>query len=180
MLMSNGKHQGFTIVELLIVVVVIAILAAVSMVAYTNIQNRAYDSAIQNDLSEFAKKIKLVAVDAGSYPAGGATRSGGVSTGNSVVFPGFTFSPTKTAYLTTVDNLYYCTGTETISGQSIFRVFARSKSGNVFGYSSNGEVYALGNVGLGLNPVCQGMNDPHTWAYGHYSVNGTWWTWISD
>ena len=36
-----SKKSGFTIVELLIVVVVIAILAAISIVAYAGIQNRA-------------------------------------------------------------------------------------------------------------------------------------------
>jgi prepilin-type N-terminal cleavage/methylation domain-containing protein len=35
------NHSGFTIVELLIVIVVIAILAALSVVAYNGIQNRA-------------------------------------------------------------------------------------------------------------------------------------------
>lgn len=40
------QRSGFTIVELLIVVVVIAILAAITVVAYTGIQNRTYDSGI--------------------------------------------------------------------------------------------------------------------------------------
>lgn len=35
------KSSGFTIVELLIVIVVIAILATISVVAYTGIQSRA-------------------------------------------------------------------------------------------------------------------------------------------
>lgn len=177
--MSWRRQTGFTIVELLIVVVVIAILAAISVVAYTGIQNRANDSVIQNDLMNFAKKINLIAADTGEFVAGGATRSGGSSTGNSVAFPGFTFAPAKSSYMTTTENLYYCTGTETASGLKVFRVYARSKSGNVFGYSSNGGMQKLGNTSLTLTPVCQGLNDPHTWSYGYYSINNTWWAWTN-
>ena len=46
MAVLQNKRSGFTIVELLIVVVVIAILASISVVAYTGIQQRAKNSAI--------------------------------------------------------------------------------------------------------------------------------------
>lgn len=51
------KQKGFTIVELLIVVVVIAILAAITIVSYNGIQNRARTSAIQADLNNAVKKL---------------------------------------------------------------------------------------------------------------------------
>ncbi len=38
---KQTKSRGFTIVELLIVIVIIAILAAITIVAYNGIQNRA-------------------------------------------------------------------------------------------------------------------------------------------
>lgn len=50
-------RRGFTIVELLIVVVVIAILAAVTIVAYNGIQNRAKTSAAQSTASQSGKKL---------------------------------------------------------------------------------------------------------------------------
>ena len=57
------KQKGFTIVELLIVVVVIAILAAITIVGFTGIQDRAKQSALQSDVSQAAKKVSLSAVD---------------------------------------------------------------------------------------------------------------------
>ena len=65
-----GKQKGFTIVELLIVVVVIAILAAITIVAYNGIQQRAKDSAAQSAASQAVKKTMLFAVDnAETFPA---------------------------------------------------------------------------------------------------------------
>ena len=52
------KKSGFTIVELLIVIVVIAILAAITIVAYNGIQDRAKASMAAQALSNAAKKIK--------------------------------------------------------------------------------------------------------------------------
>lgn len=45
------RHAGFTIVELQIVIVVIAILATISIVAYNGIQQRARDSQRKSDLA---------------------------------------------------------------------------------------------------------------------------------
>lgn len=55
---SNTK-TGFTIVELLIVIVVIAVLASISIVAYTGIQERASKSRVQSDITQIVKAISL-------------------------------------------------------------------------------------------------------------------------
>lgn len=67
---QNTNDDGFTIVELLIVIVVIAILATISVVAYNGIQDRAIASTLTSDLANFAKKIELAKVDTvdGKYP----------------------------------------------------------------------------------------------------------------
>ena len=55
----NRKAHGFTIVELLIVIVVIAILAAISIAAYTNIQERAKTSRRNSEMAQLLKAITL-------------------------------------------------------------------------------------------------------------------------
>jgi prepilin-type N-terminal cleavage/methylation domain-containing protein len=59
MMQWANKKQGFTIVELLIVIVVIAILATVTIVAFSGIQNRAKQSALQSNLSQQAKRLAV-------------------------------------------------------------------------------------------------------------------------
>jgi len=68
--MNTARHQkGFTIVELLIVIVVIGILAAITIVAYNGIQDRAKSAAITSELSSNAKKImNFATLNGGSQP----------------------------------------------------------------------------------------------------------------
>ena len=64
----NDSKRGFTIVELLIVIVVIAILASISIVAYNGIQSRAHDAAIKSDFHHILTKLEIHKVINGSYP----------------------------------------------------------------------------------------------------------------
>ena len=67
---AKQKQTGFTIVELLIVIVVIAILAAITIVAYNGIQDRAKNAAAQSAASQAAKKLQAYAVlNNDQYPA---------------------------------------------------------------------------------------------------------------
>jgi prepilin-type N-terminal cleavage/methylation domain-containing protein len=63
-----SSRRGFTIVELLIVIVVIAILAAITIVAYTGISQRAIAASLQSDLDNASKQLKLFQVDNSAYP----------------------------------------------------------------------------------------------------------------
>lgn len=66
----NGQaERGFTIVELLIVVVVIAILAAITIVSYNGITARANTSSAQSAASTYGKKAELYQGEVGKYPA---------------------------------------------------------------------------------------------------------------
>jgi len=59
------KRRGFTIVELLIVIVVIAILAAITIVAYNGIQQRAQVSALYSGIKQVDKSFRLYLTDKG-------------------------------------------------------------------------------------------------------------------
>lgn len=61
--------KGFTIVELLIVIVVIGILAAVTTVAYGNINRIAAGNAARSSHSQLSRSIELLKVQQGSYPS---------------------------------------------------------------------------------------------------------------
>lgn len=64
----NYRRKGFTIVELLIVIVVIAILAAITVVSYNGIKRRAEDTARYADLVQVDRLIQLYRIQNGRYP----------------------------------------------------------------------------------------------------------------
>ena len=66
---AQPKNRGFTIVELLIVVVVIAILAAITIVSYNGITKRAKDATVRNDAASAAQALAIDYVNTETYPA---------------------------------------------------------------------------------------------------------------
>ncbi|MFZ1243010.1 MAG: type II secretion system protein [Candidatus Saccharimonas sp.] len=65
---SPKRNRGFTIVELLIVIVVSAILAAISIVSYNNIQARAKNTARLTMAENTIKLLELYKATYGEYP----------------------------------------------------------------------------------------------------------------
>ena len=68
MRMGTQYKNGFTIVELLIVIVVIAILAAITIVAFNGIQQRSRDSSRGSAVTTLQKALALYHADHGEYP----------------------------------------------------------------------------------------------------------------
>ena len=70
MLKWAPKRNGFTIVELLIVIVVIGILAAITIVSFNGVQSRARVASLQTDTENAVKSLELFKVDnaASQYP----------------------------------------------------------------------------------------------------------------
>lgn len=71
--MSINRKYGFTIVELLIVIVVIGILAAITVVAYNGVQGRARDTQRVQNMQSIVKALELYKTTNGIYPAAVAT-----------------------------------------------------------------------------------------------------------
>lgn len=78
------NQKGFTIVELLIVIVIIGILAAIVIVSYNGIQSRARAAAATADLENVYKKLILYQFDNSAFPTDLATA--GVTTSSGSTF----------------------------------------------------------------------------------------------
>lgn len=68
---KTNKQQaasGFTIVELLIVIVVIGILAAITIVAYNGVKQRSSVASIQSNLANLGKMTGMYNADNGALP----------------------------------------------------------------------------------------------------------------
>lgn len=62
------SRSGFTLIELLIAIVVIAILAGVTVVAYNNIQERAYNTDLLARMDAYEKGMKMYHIENGRFP----------------------------------------------------------------------------------------------------------------
>lgn len=65
----SRKQQGFTIVELLIVIIVIAILATLVLVTFTGIQQSARNTQRQTDAKAVASHLETYNAKEGKYPS---------------------------------------------------------------------------------------------------------------
>lgn len=161
------KNAGFTIVELLIVIVVIGILAAIVIVAYNGIQNSANNTVVQQDLKQLKTKFETFKIDPnggnGSYPTGsGMLTSAGLSI-------------SQGAYLDAL-NMRYCW----LADGSGYILAARSKGGGMYYISHLNSVTELTSYptgGTGTGTLCDIISAPSgTWG-NNPSASG-WASWV--
>ena len=139
--MNNRRQnqKAFTIVELLIVIVVIGILAAITIVAYNGIQSRARASQASAALSQAKKKLELYKVDNSSYPATGNLAAADIKDGD-------------VSYQYTSDGTTYClTGTAATTSYKVTDTTAPI-AGGCAGHGQGG-VAAVTNYFT--NPICE-------------------------
>src|SRR5512146_841885 len=84
-LRSINRKKGFTLIELMIVMVIMGILAAIGVTAFMSSQTKARDAQRKGNLKAFAGALELYYNDKGVYPLGDssgymlACYSGGVT-----------------------------------------------------------------------------------------------------
>jgi general secretion pathway protein G len=97
---NKCSKDGFTVVELLIVIVVIAILAAVSAVAFSNVQNRAIDSSLKQSLAQVIKRVEADKVIRGNYADSLQELKGSTNSNNEDM--NYQYTPLDTGYCVSV------------------------------------------------------------------------------
>jgi prepilin-type N-terminal cleavage/methylation domain-containing protein len=73
---KNHRHGGFTIVELLVAIVVLALLATITAVVFNGVKDRANKAKIQSDLKQLKSAIMVARVNAGDKTLMELTGSG--------------------------------------------------------------------------------------------------------
>lgn len=129
---EHKRQTGFTIVELLIVIVIIAILASIAIVAYSGIQNRGHDTSVKNDVTNFKKGVELFRADHGRYPAASGGDLSELVTVQSSANP--------ESYDLNGNNFLYCYNS---AQPSEYAVIIKSKSGKAY-YISQDTNYQIG------------------------------------
>ena len=173
------KPMGFTIVELLIVVVVIGILAAIVIVAYSGIQNSAYDTSVSSDINNLSKKLEIYRAQNGVYPTVAQVYDGDLNySANTAAMP------ITTPETHNQRNLGVCLVTGTSDDRYI--VFALSQSGNWFTRTSTGQFKQQTGTWTGShNGSCQlgGITPGETgvqYIWGSDNVTNGWKTWVKS
>lgn len=67
------KEKGFTLIELMIVIIILAILTGIAIPSYLALRNRARVAAAQSEMRNIATALEMYQIDHNVYPATGIT-----------------------------------------------------------------------------------------------------------
>lgn len=69
-MITTGKYSGFTIIELLVVIVIIGILASITLVSYVGAQEKARNVQIVSAVNQWETILRSYEAVTGSFPTG--------------------------------------------------------------------------------------------------------------
>jgi len=142
----QSRHHGFTIVELLIVIVIIGILAAITIVAFNGVQGKAKIAVIQSDLSQASKSLDV-------YRATTSTDDTYPSTLSDAKLTATNGTTYQYSYLSSL-NRYCLTGTNSGLVYTISSIDTMPKVGACVGHLGSGGV--VPPAGYEIAPAASG------------------------
>lgn len=101
--LSNQRIFGFTLLELLVVMAIIGILAAIGIASYGGVQAKARDARRKSDLESIARALEMYRNDFGRYPnssaSGGKIQGHGGTAGSATYDWGGSFTINNQIYM---------------------------------------------------------------------------------
>jgi prepilin-type N-terminal cleavage/methylation domain-containing protein len=176
---NEGATAGFTIVEILIVILIIGLLAGIVLLAYNGVQNNAYETSVKNDLTSAAKALGLYRAkdDEEKFPKD-VTELRDMRTDGK-----YLIKTSVDAYYKTSNNFAYCYMSP--AGDS-YALVARTKTDKIFYIStiSGGIQELTGGWQNSTTDLCPAVgfgtpgNGTGTWGFS--GSPRTWQSWVAN
>lgn len=162
------KQKGFTVVELIIVIVVIAVLIALTLLGFNGVRSRTQEVSVQNDMKNISKQVEVFRLDRGRYPAASTLQELGIKVNKST----YGVNPTGAT-------IFYCVD----SAGAVYSIVARVKSTKLLQYlSSTGEITTYSGSGTAPQ-LCLDSGVPGTTSnvtYTGFTEDGAWFPWVQQ
>ena len=160
----NQENRAFTLIELLIVVAIIAILAAIAVPNFLEAQVRSKVSRAKNDMRAIATGLEAYVVDHNHYPPSALPNAAGAYQWIDPWMARLKWVTTPVAFMSSItkDTFYppRTRGNANPSADGIARFYATTKGYDVYQYAEDYYAWNLymGNPGsLGFDP--KGLTD---------------------
>lgn len=165
--MSSLRQTGFTIVELLIVIVVIAILVAIVVATYNGFTSVAQETSVKHDMKNIAKQVEIYKVDYGRYPTATELQSLGVKVNKQT----YGVNPTGAT-------IFYCSD----ANGTAFSIVARVKTSMLMQYLSLSGQTSVYSGSINAPQLCLDSGVPGTTGtvnYTAFTESGAWYSWVN-